>query len=234
MIGLTVTDGRSDSGQRLGIREEDATLPGDASLADPDTQLMMEVKAGSAIAFEELMARNQAKVHSLLFHFVGDREQAEDLTQEVFLKVYRARESWEPSAKFSTWLFRIVHNLALNALRSRRRRPELLFGGAKTSTGENQSGTFSVEENIVAKSGLLPTRQLDRQETQKVVRLAMESLGERQREAILLHRFEGMSYQQIADVMELTPQAVKSLLCRARIGLREALAPYLEEGRLPE
>lgn len=212
----------------------ESAVPLDTVDPDPDIRLMQEIKEGNALAFEELMDRNQAKVHSLLAHFTGDRQMAEDLTQEVFLKVYKARESYEPSAKFSTWLYRIVHNLALNALRSRKRHPELLFGAAGKPSAAGQSGAFSMEETIAAKSALTPTRRLDKKESQAVVRTAIESLGDRQREALLLHRFEGMNYQQIADVMELTPQAVKSLLCRARLALRDILQPYIEDGRLSE
>lgn len=211
----------------------DSSLLTDLTSEDPDVRLMLEVQRGNALAFEELMNHNQPKVESLLIHFVGSRALAEDLTQEVFLKVYKARESYRPTAKFSTWLFRIAHNIALNAIRTRKRHPELLFGGA-TEGGADLSGAYSFEESILAKSGLMPTRQIDKKELQEVVRQAVESLGERQRAALLLHRFEGMSYQQIAEVMDLTPQAIKSLLCRARLSLRDTLAPYFEEGRLPK
>lgn len=210
------------------------SAPTDESTDERDVQLMLAVGRHDAMAFEELMARNQPKVESILIHFVGDRELAEDLTQEVFLKVYKARETYQPTAKFSTWLFRIVHNVALNALRTRKRRPELLFGAAAGKSRPGESGVFSIEETLLAKSGLIPTRRLDKKELQEVIHAAMESLGERQKAALLLHRFEGMNYRQIADVMDLTPQAVKSLLCRARLSLRELLAPYFEEGRLPE
>lgn len=206
----------------------------DESTDERDVQLMLAVGRHDAMAFEELMARNQQKVESLLIHFVGSRELAEDLTQEVFLKVYQARESYQPTAKFSTWLFRIVHNTALNALRTRKRRPELLFGATAGKNGADASGAFSIEETLLAKSGLIPTRRLDKRELHEAVRSAVAALGERQRAALLLHRFEGMNYRQIADVMDLTPQAVKSLLCRARLSLRELLVPYFEEGRLPE
>lgn len=210
------------------------TDPSDAAAEiDYDTRLMIAVGEEDASAFEELMTRNQSKVHSLLVHFVGDRESAEDLTQEVFLKVYRARKTYQPSAKFSTWLYRIVHNLALNALRSKKRRPELLFGGS-ADAGNSGSGSFAMENNILAQSGFMPTRQYDKKEIQEMIHLAMKGLGERQRAALLYHRFEGMNYEQIAEVMGLTPKAVKSLLCRARLSLREILLPYMEEGRLPE
>ncbi len=201
--------------------------------SDEDARLMRRIREGEAIAFEELMTRHQTRVHSLLVHFVGDRDLAEDLTQEVFLKIYKARETYQPTAKFTTWLYRIVHNLALNALRSKRRKPEVLFSKRSTEGGVGES-SLAIENNILAKSGFLPTRSFDKKEIQEMIHLAIDSLGERQKEALLLNRFEGMSYDQIADVMGLTPQAVKSLLCRARLNLREILLPYMEEGRRPE
>ncbi|MDO5565239.1 MAG: sigma-70 family RNA polymerase sigma factor [Planctomycetia bacterium] len=200
---------------------------------DPDVQLMLKVRDGDAFAFEELMTRNQSRVLTLLQSMVGSREQAEDLTQEVFLRVYKARMNYQPEAQFSTWLYRIVHNLALNSLRMKHRRPELLFSGASTGSDPASSSAFSVEETFPEKSSLMPTRQVARNELQAVVRRAIDGLGERQRMAIILHRFEGMSYEQIAQVMEMSPKAIKSLLCRARVSLKEALRPYMEEGRNP-
>ncbi len=197
---------------------------------DPDAMLMLQVRAGNALAFEELMNRNQNRIHALLQNMVGNWQLAEDLTQEVFIRIYRARESYEPTAPFLTWIYRIVHNIALNALRSKQRHPELLFSGTEksgTSTA-NQSSTFSFEDTLLEKSGLQPTRQLAQKEIQEVVRQAIDRLGERQRMALLLHRFEQMSYLQIAEVMGLSEKAVKSLLCRARLNLRELLKPYME------
>ncbi len=200
---------------------------------DPDVQLMLKVRDGDAFAFEELMTRNQSRVLTLLQSMVGSREQAEDLTQEVFLRVYKARLSYQPEAQFSTWLYRIVHNLALNSLRTKHRRPELLFSGAGAGTDPASSSAFCVEETFPEKSSLMPVRQVARNELQAVVRRAIDGLGERQRMAIILHRFEGMSYEQIAQVMEMSPKAIKSLLCRARVRLKEVLRPYIEEGRNP-
>ena len=195
---------------------------------DEDTRLMMAVKAGDASAFEELMTRHQARVLSMLVHFTDSRQQAEDLTQEVFLKVYNARAAYEPTAKFTTWLYRIVRNQGLNAVRSKKNRPEVFFGAV--SDGDDDRG---VEENLLAKSGYMPARQYDKSEEREMVRLALQSLNPRQREALLYHHFEGMDYDQIAQVMDLTGSAVKSLLFRARQRLAEILAPYMNEGRLP-
>src|SRR4026207_221864 len=95
------------------------------TLADPDVRLMLQVRDGDAQAFEELMLRYQNRLMSLLAHLIGQRDLAEDLAQEVFLRVYRARKRYVPGAKFSTWLFTIARNVASNALRSRSRRPEV-------------------------------------------------------------------------------------------------------------
>jgi len=198
------------------------------ALRDPDVRLMLEVRADSAEAFEELMLRYQGRLVSVLEHLVGDRDQAEDLAQDVFLRVYRARKSYVAGAKFSTWLFTIANNVASNALRSRSRRREV---GLRTPEG---SGVGSPWDRVIqASSGQMPVRRVDKAEMRDIVRLALEALNERQRMAVLLSKFEGMSYADIAEAMELSPQAVKSLLARARVNLREVLEPYLDTGSRP-
>ncbi len=197
---------------------------------DEDARLMLAVQAGDPMAFEELMARNQTRVRSFLLRFVGSLQLAEDLAQEVFLRVFKHRASYRQEAKFTTWLYRVAHNVAFNALRAKGRRPEALFSGVSSS---NLGSTTSVdfENSIMEKTGSTPTRQLAKVELQQIVRDAVDALPPRQREAILLSRFEGLSYQEIADVMNMSPQAVKSLVCRAKMKLKEALEPYVEEGR---
>ena len=198
------------------------------ALRDPDVRLMLEVRGDSAEAFEELMLRYQGRLVSVLEHLVGDRDQAEDLAQDVFLRVYRARKSYVAGAKFSTWLFTIANNVASNALRSRSRRREV---GLRTPEG---SGVGSPWDRVIqASSGQMPVRRVDKAEMRDIVRLALEALNERQRMAVLLSKFEGMSYADIAEAMELSPQAVKSLLARARVNLREVLEPYLDHGSRP-
>jgi RNA polymerase sigma-70 factor (ECF subfamily) len=195
------------------------------TLADPDVRLMLEVRAGDAHAFEELMLRYQNRLLSLLTHLVGERDLAEDLTQEVFLRVYRARKRYTPGAKFSTWLFTIAGNVASNALRSKARRREVHL-----TPRASESGPQSLETAAVAASGLMPTRQLDKAELCAVVQQAISSLNDRQRMAVLLAKFEHFSYADIAEVMDMSPQAIKSLLSRARCNLRDAIQPYLERG----
>lgn len=199
------------------------------ALSDPDVRLMLEVREGSAIAFEQLVARYQDRLVTVLSHMLGDRDQAEDLAQEVFLRVYRSRARYQPGAKFATWLFTIANNTALNALRSRARRREV-------NLVARQSGSFRggpLDRMLQASSGQMPARQIEKAELRAIVRLALESLNERQRMAVLLCKFEEMSYADIAEAMELTPKAVKSLLARARVNLRDVLAPYLEAGHRP-
>ena len=198
-------------------------------LLDPDVRLMLQVRDGNAAAFESLVEKYQARLVGILGHMTSNRDQAEDLAQEVFMRVYRARESYVPGAKFSTWLFTIAHNVASNAIRKKSRRKEVNL----THSPSGKVPIRPLDRMAKAKSGLMPTRQVDRKEIAIIVQQAIESLNERQKMALLLSKFEGMSYIEISQTMDLTTQAVKSLLSRARNNLREALEPYLETGQLP-
>ena len=183
----------------------------------------------SAAAFEELMLRYQNRVLTVLENLVGRRDQAEDLAQEVFLRVFRARKRYVPGSKFSTWLFTIVNNVASNARRTLSRRKEV---NLDTETSGPQ-GKQSIAQLAQAASGQMPTRVLDKAEARDMVLAALSSLNERQRMAVLLSKFEEMSYNDIAETMGMSVQAIKSLLSRARANLKEALAPYLQEGIVP-
>lgn len=198
-------------------------------LLDPDVRLMLKVRDGNAAAFEQLVQKYQGRLVGVLEHLVPGRNLAEDLAQEVFMRVYRARETYEPGARFSTWLFRITHNVASNALRRLSRRREVHI----QNTPSGAVALNPLDKMAKAQSGLMPTRQVARKELAAIVQDAILQLNERQRMAILLSKFEGMSYQDIAVAMDLTPQAVKSLLSRARGNLRDLLAPYVEAGILP-
>jgi RNA polymerase sigma-70 factor (ECF subfamily) len=199
---------------------------------DPDARLMLRVRNDDAEAFEELVRRYQSRLLAIFHTTLGSREQAEDLVQEVFLRIFRARHTYVPDAKFATWLFTIANNVAKNAKRTKARRREV------TVSGKDESGAMSanpLEQMAKAASGLLPTRQIDHLERAEMVRLAMETLNERQRMAVLLCKFEGMSYADIGAAMGLSVPAIKSLLTRARTNLRLVLEPYIEQGsRLTE
>ncbi len=192
-------------------------------LRDPDVQLMLRVKDGDDSAFAQIVERFQNRLIGIFTNMFADNALAEDLSQEVFLRIYRARQGYEPTAKLSTWIFQIANNLASNSRRSKGRKKEVQFKVSNSGSQPVQMG----ENNVVEKSGLMPTRQLDNVELMERVQVALLDLNERQRMAVLLHRFEGMSYADIGAAMELSPQAVKSLLSRARENLREILENYV-------
>lgn len=196
---------------------------------DPDVRLMLEVRGNNAAAFEELVARYQVRLVTLFRHLVGNYQHAEDLAQDVFLRVYRARETYQPGAKFSTWLFTIANRAAANALRDRSRRREVTL----RSHDSGPLGARPLDRMLQTSSGQMPSRQLAKAEAHEIVRMSIEALGERQRMAVLLSKFEGMSYAEIGQIMELSTQAVKSLLWRARENLREVMQPYFEHGASP-
>lgn len=193
-------------------------------LSDPDVQLMLRVKQGDEEAFAELVDHYQDRVISIFANILSDQEAAEDLAQETFMRIYRARNGYEPQAKFSTWLFRIANNLASNTKRSKGMRKEVQFGSGETGP----LSTRPPEKNLPEKSGLMPARMLDKAELLNIVRQAMESLNERQHIAVLLNKFEEMSYADIATTLELSPSAVKSLLSRARENMKDHLEKYVK------
>lgn len=195
-------------------------------LQDPDVRLMLLVRDGDASAFEELVRRYQQRLIAVFDQLVPTREQAEDLAQEVFLRVFRARERYEPGAKFSTWLFTIANNVASNAIRTVTRRKEVNIAAQKNAENDG----LALEHMATDASALMPTRQVDQMERAELVRLAIDGLNERQKMALLLCKFEGMSYAEIAETMGLTVKAVKSLLSRARVNLKVALQNYMNDG----
>ena len=198
------------------------------ALRDPDIRLMLRVRDDDAAAFAELVERFQHRLVGVMHHLVGSADEAEDLAQEVFLRVYRTRKKYRPRAKFSTWLFTIANNLALNALRDRQRRPVLPLE-------VRDSGPLGPRptEALAPTRDEPPAHNLQQQELAAVIRRALDDLNERQRVAIVLNKFEDMNYADIAEVMGLTTKAVKSLLSRARGKLREALQGYIYMDAVP-
>jgi RNA polymerase sigma-70 factor, ECF subfamily len=201
------------------------------ALRDPDIRLMLLVREDQPGAFEELVERYQHRLVAVMMHLVGNAEEAEDLAQEVFLRVYRARKKYRPRSKFSTWLFTIANNLALNSIRSRQRRPVVPLSA-------RESGPLGPrpQEQLVHDPGTGPMQKVQKEELAERIRAALDTLNERQRMAVVLNKFEDMNYAEIAEVMGLTTKAVKSLLSRARMNLRSALTGYvyMDGERLPE
>jgi RNA polymerase sigma-70 factor (ECF subfamily) len=194
------------------------------ALRDPDIRLMLAVRGGDQAAFGELVERYQHRLVGVMNHLVGHPQEAEDLAQEVFLRVFRTRQKYSPRAKFSTWLFTIANNLAMNALRDRHRRQAIPLDARESGAG----GVFVSDRNPP------PPQPLQQSELAEVVRRALDDLNERQRVAVVLNKFEDMGYAEIAEVMGLSTKAVKSLLSRARGKLRGALQPYIYmDGEMP-
>jgi RNA polymerase sigma-70 factor (ECF subfamily) len=193
---------------------------------DPDVRLMLRAKKGDDGAFTQLVTTYQDRLVGVLTHLVSDRQGAEDLAQEVFLKIYKSRHGYEPTAKFSTYLFRIANNLASNRRRDRGRKREVNLPGSESGP----LGAPPAEQVLAESSSLMPTRRFDRTEIQSVVQDALESLNDNQRMAVLLNKFEEMSYIDIAATLDLSVAAVKSLLSRARENLRVKLEPYVTQG----
>jgi RNA polymerase sigma-70 factor, ECF subfamily len=191
---------------------------------DYDVSLMLRFQKGEEIAFQELVERNHARVIGLIYRFINDASDAEDLAQEVFLRIYRARVGYKPTAKFSTWMFRITANVSLNALRSRANRRD------DVSIDQMAEGS-EAPRAIPDLDGHQPDYHLHKQELQEKVQEAIQALPEKQQVAVVLNKYEGMSYADIARTIGCSTMAVKSLLARARDNLKERLVLYMHTGR---
>ncbi|MCC6859977.1 MAG: RNA polymerase sigma factor [Bryobacterales bacterium] len=188
---------------------------GAVAAARDDSELMLRVKAGDKASFDLLLDRYRAPVVGFLYRMVQNQAVAEDLAQEVFLRVYRARAGYEPVARFTTWLFRIATRVALTWLRDGRReqgQESVDDEHAGAAVREIADGRPSVEQTLVCEARL------------EEVRRAILALPGKQRAAVLMHKYEEMEYSQIARVLECSESAVKSLLFRAYENLRARLA----------
>lgn len=186
---------------------------------DTDTELMLRVKRGDRAAFRELVERYQQPVINTIYRAIGDAWEAEDLAQRVFLQVYQAARRYRPTAKFSTWLFTIVHHTILNERRRRARHPaESLEALAEPLGGEEGEGWQLADAGAPD-----PARAAAAHELQGKIHAAIQELPDAQRTAVVLCRYEGQSYEEIARVLGCSVSAVKSLLHRARQTLKERL-----------
>jgi RNA polymerase sigma-70 factor (ECF subfamily) len=196
-------------------------------MARSDVQLMLDVKAGDEQSFELLLQRYRTPLVNFLYRMVRAREEAEDLAQEVFLRVYRARKDYVPSAKFTTWLFRIATNLALNSVRdNRHQRMEVSLDAPVTVDAEDGD-----EKPLdIAEKNPNIEQYLVEEARKKMIRHAIDKLPEKQRAAVLLHKYQELDYGDIAKILECSESALKSLLFRAYETLRVELAPLVARG----
>jgi len=186
-----------------------------------DAEVMLRVKAGDEPAFEYLVQKYRRPMVSFMYRMAHNSAAAEDLAQEVFLRVYRSRGSYEASAKFSTWLYRIATNLAVNYARDRRHeRPESTV--SLDAPDENTGLTMDIADGSLTAEEILVQR-----ERMAAIRQRVQALPERQRLAVVMHKYQQMDYRQIAEVLKLSESATKSLLFRAYQTLREQLQKFV-------
>ena len=190
---------------------------------DDDVKLMLRFQKGEHEAFVELVNRNAPKVNTLIYRFLGDPGQVEDLTQEVFLRVYRTARRYTPTAKFSTWLYRIAANLSFNVLRAKRRGQPMQLDTAHSEDGE------PFYRDVPDERLMPPHDRLDAEELRGKVAEAINQLPENQKVAIILNKYEHKSYDDVAAILNCSTMAVKSLLSRARSNLRQSLMRYVRQ-----
>ena len=186
-----------------------------------DAQVMLRVKAGDQGSFDYLVQKYRRPMISFMYRMARNTAAAEDLAQEVFLRVYRSRASYEASAKFTTWLYRIATNLAVNHARdTRHERPEVTVSldepnEESGTTLELPDGNLTAEQNLVRRERML------------AIRSKVEALPEQQKLAVIMHKYQQMDYKQIAEVLKKSESATKSLLFRAYETLREQLKEFV-------
>lgn len=190
---------------------------------ESDFDLMSRVSQGDAESFDELLRRYRTPLVKYFCRLVRDQALAEDLAQEVFLRVYKARDRYRPDARFTTWLYRIATNIALNAIRDgrgARREESSLWQDDEGRPMDFLDSRISVEQQLI---------ETDRE---KMIREAVEALPDNQRTAVILHKYQDVDYHQIAKILKVSESAVKSLLFRAYETLRVRLEPLVRGGQL--
>jgi RNA polymerase sigma-70 factor (ECF subfamily) len=180
---------------------------------------MTRVGQGDDDAFEILVNRHQASVLNLIYRFIGDRTQAKDLAQEIFIKVWQAAKTYRPEAKFTTWIYRIATNVCFNELKSARRRRWFQFH----RSNEDNEGT--IEETFSDGSPTAEDLLLERERSRQISD-ALQSLPDNQRMALVLKRYDDLSYAEIAQIIGCSVSAVESLLVRAKRTFQKKLKNY--------
>ncbi|MEM9016720.1 MAG: sigma-70 family RNA polymerase sigma factor [Verrucomicrobiota bacterium] len=184
-----------------------------------DVGLMLMVREGDTEAFEQLIEIHQGAVIGTVAKMLGSPNEAEDIAQQVFVRIWKSAARYRPEAKFTTWMFTITRNLVFNEVRRRKRKPTV-------SVEEREEESHLVVEDLSATS---PSEDAQHAELEKAVDAAIAALPEKQRLAVVLRRYEEMPYDEIGKVLSMSVPAVKSLLFRARTQLKETLQKYLDD-----
>jgi len=185
----------------------------------PSEELMARIAMGDEDAFEILVNRHQTSVLNLVYRFIGDRTQAKDLAQEVFLKVWQSAQNYEPKAKFTTWIYRITANLCFNELKSAHRKKWFSFNRS------DEDGEHTLEETLADTAPSAEDLLLEKERSLQISD-ALQSLPENQRMALILKRYDDFSYQEIAQIIGCSVSAVESLLVRAKRTLQEKMKNF--------
>ncbi len=209
------------SGGATGVRRGGTVVRPQSLEQLTDAEVMLRAKAGDDAAFEYLVQKYRRAIIGFMYRMAHNAAAAEELAQEVFLRVYRSRESYRADAKFSTWLYRIASNLAVNHARDTRyERPEVTV-----SLDEPDADTGLMVD--IADGRMTVEQSLIRRERLAAIRRHVDALPERQRLAVIMHKYQGMDYRQIGEVLKLSEAATKSLLFRAYESLRERLKQFV-------
>jgi len=185
---------------------------------DPDAALFLAFQRGDAAAFRALYERHARAMVAFCFHHVRDAARAEELAQDVFVKLHRARDGYQPSARFKTFLYRIAANHCLNELR----RGEWRARAADRAAGADGPA----DPDALPSRAAGPEAEIEAGRLEEAVRAMLDRLPDKQRTAFVLARFDGLSYEEIADVLETSVSAVKSLVHRATVAAAAALSPF--------
>jgi len=194
--------------------------PKDKYLSDPDNQLMQKAGSGDRTAFKQLVQKHQRTVTGIIYRYTGNHNEVEDLAQDIFIKIYKAANNYVPRAQFKTWLYKVVTNHCFNFFRSQKRRAFI------TSLDQSSSEEYNPHIQRTDAQKEQPELILQQQELHTALKSALSELPERQRMAIILHRFEGLSYKEIAKILGCSLSSVESLIFRAMCSLKEKLGPH--------
>lgn len=192
-------------------------------MLDSDVSLMLEFQKGDISSFEKLVQKHKESIINIIYQFIGERDEAEDLAVEVFLRVYRAAKKYQAKAKFTTWLYKITTNLCLNEIRKKAKLQTISLS-KPISAGEEK------EEELIEKiadAAPSPQQILEKKERNALIRKAIDSLPAKQRMATILQIYEGLSYKEISRILGCSVKSVERRLYWARTNLKERLSSYL-------
>jgi RNA polymerase sigma-70 factor (ECF subfamily) len=192
---------------------------------DPDAALMVAYQQGDDRSFDQLLDKYHKPIVNFIYKIVNNAGEAEELAQEVFLRIHRARQAYEPRARFAAWIYRIATNVSLKAAGRNRR---MLFWSRNHNSQEDAPPAEETLPDPVPDA----ERQLVNAELGRVIRSAIRALPLKERVAIVLRRYQELSYREIAEIMECTEAAVKTYIHRGKLHVRDRILPYLEKGSI--